>query len=152
MKRAHYLSARVLSKPGDIEANSTALKALLSCKDPKTEIPITENKGEEPSQPTLLTSFLKKESEINHLFKFLVSNMSPEDKKTILSETEKYVDDHPDFFLRFERDAWAADKKLILTTKGDCFHLTFSIAAYPKKKQVAVALVKQAFSSPKADT
>ena len=151
MKRAHYLAIRVLSKPADIGMNSDALKALLSSGNTDVEIPLSGTTGEETTQPVLLTSFLKKESDINHLFKFLAANIASQDKEIILKEADKYVDDHLDFFLRFEREPWVLEKKLILTTKGDCFHLTFSMAAYPKTKDRAIELVRKVFSSPKVE-
>ncbi len=147
MKRAHYLAARVLSKPLDISSNSDSLKSLLSCLNNSKEITIDTLDAETPTSPVLLTSFLKRESDINHLFKFLVSTMSASEKEIIFKETEKYVDDHLDFFLRFERETWTNGKKLNLTTTGDCFHLTFSMAAYPKNKGSAIELVKQIFKT-----
>jgi len=73
--------------------------------------------------------------------------MSAQDKEILLKETDKYVDDHLDLFLRFERTAWTEHKKLALTTLGDCFHLTFAMAAYPKKKDRAVEIVRQIFKT-----
>jgi len=147
MKLAHYLAARVLSLPSDIERNSDALRALLSSGNAGRDIPVTVHQGDGSSQSALLTSFLRKESEINRLLRFIASGISEEEKKTIITEAEQRVDDRLDFFLRFDREPWLTERKLVLTTKGDCFHLTFSMAAYPKSRERAIALVKQVFSS-----
>lgn len=147
MKLAHYLAARVLSPPKDIGQVSDALKVLLSSGNAGRDIPVTVHQGDGSSQSALLTSFLRKESEINRLLRFIASGISEEEKKTIITGAEQRVDDRLDFFLRFDREPWLTERKLALTTTGDCFHLTFSMAAYPKRKERAVSLVREIFKT-----
>ncbi len=147
MKLAHYLAARVLCSKTDAEKTSSALKELLSSGNSHSEIPVTESPGEEPTQLVLLSSFLKKESDINHLLKYIIKNISAKDRELIADEAEMRVDDHLDFFIRLDKEAWILGRKIILTTLGDCFHLTISLAAFPKRKDRAVALVRQIFKT-----
>lgn len=147
MKLAHHLAARVLSNSSETEENSDALRALLSSGKGGAKITVSSSPGEQPSQPVLLASSLRKDSDINRVLRFIANNLSREDRKAIVDEAEKYVDEHPDFFLRFGREPWLRDRKLALTTTGDCFHLTFSMAAYPKRKERAVSLVREIFKT-----
>ena len=147
MKLAHYLAARVLCPRDDVEKTSLALSELLSAGYALEKVPITQNPVEESSQAILLASFLRKESGINHLFKFIAAKISAEDRQSVANESEQRVDNHLDFFLRFDRESWVAHRKLALTPKGECFHLTFSMAAYPKSRERAAALVRQIFKT-----
>ncbi len=146
MKIAHYLAARVLCLPKEVDEVSASLKSLLGCGKEKEAV-ITTTEPPEGATSTLVQSSLKKESDTNRLMKFIVANLSNEGKNQIYTEAESRVDKHLDFFLRFDKDEWMQNKKLKLTTKGNCFHLTFSMAAYPKSKGKAVALIKEIFKT-----
>ncbi len=73
--------------------------------------------------------------------------MTKKDKETVVSEANFRVDEHLDLFLRFEKPLWMNEKKLALTTSGNCFHLTFTLAAFPKKKARAIEMVKEIFKT-----
>lgn len=146
MKIAHNLAIRVLCLPKEVDDVSISLKLLLGCGKEK-EIAISTTEPPEGATSVLVQSSLKKESDINHLVKFIANNLNTEEKKQIFQEAESRVDEHLDFFLRFDKDEWMQNKKLKLTTKGNCFHLTFAMAAYPKSKGKVVALVKEIFKT-----
>ena len=58
---------------------------------------------------------------------------------------ESRLDKNLDLFLRFEKDTWINERKLVLTDSGKCFHLRISIAAFPKNREVALNVVKDLF-------
>ncbi len=146
MKSAHYLAARALCLPKEVGDVSSSLRLLLGCGKEK-EVVISSTEPPEGATSVLVQSSLKKESDINHLMKFISRNLSNEEKLQIIQEAELRVDDHLDFFLRFDKEEWMQHRKLQLTTKGNCFHLAFAMAAYPKSKERAVALVKEIFKT-----
>ena len=145
MKFGHYLTARVLCSKTDTVALSTSLKRLLGCGIEK-DVVVTIDSSDDDA-PALVHSFLKKETDINHFFKFLVKQFPVQDKQTILQEIDSRVDDHLDFFLRIDKMEWLTHERVSLTSSGDCFHLTFAMAAYPKSKERAIALVKEIFKT-----
>jgi len=146
MKRAHYLAARVLCLPSEIEHVSSALKLLMGGGENK-QIAVSATEPTEGATFALVQTSLKKESDINALFKFITTHLSEQEKKQLVQEADSRIDDHLDFFIRFDKEEWMSHKKLKLTTQGNCFHLTFAMAAYPKNKERAVALVKEIFKT-----
>jgi RNA binding exosome subunit len=146
MKIAHRLGARVLCQPNETADFSVALKELLSCKAQR-DIEIYVIEPEEGTTTALVQSSLSKESDINQLVKYIVANLPPEEKSQLCQEAESRVDEHCDFFLRLDKNEWMGNRKLKLTSSGNCFHLTFAMAAYPKTKERAIMLVKQIFKT-----
>jgi RNA binding exosome subunit len=37
------------------------------------------------------------------------------------------------------------DKKYVVVNHGDCYHITLSVAAYPKKEENAKQIIKEVF-------
>ena len=66
-------------------------------------------------------------------------------KNQILQQIDSRLDKSLDFFLRFDKDSWIAGKKLLLTDAGKCFHIRISMAAFPKKREIALNVVKDLF-------
>ncbi len=77
------------------------------------------------------------------LVKTLFGSLSAEQKKMLHDQIQSRVDDECQFFLRFEKDAFLRDKKLVLTDGGRCFHITLTVASFPRKKAVACATVEK---------
>lgn len=89
---------------------------------------------------------LTKTNFINKLLNNLLHNLDKEQKNKILGQIASRLDKNLDFFLRFDKEAWINDKKLVLTDSGKCFHIKISIAAFPKKRGIALNVVKDLFS------
>lgn len=89
---------------------------------------------------------LTKDNLINQFLRNLLSNLDEEQKNQILRQFESRLDKNLDFFLRFDKDAWLNEKKLILTDSGKCFHLKISIASFPSKREIALKVVEDLFS------
>ena len=75
----------------------------------------------------------------------LVENLDEEQRKLILSQLESRLDDNLDFFLRFDKEEYLKNNKLKLTDSGNCFHIEMSIAAFPKKREIGMEIVKKIF-------
>jgi len=89
---------------------------------------------------------LEKNNLINKFLENLNSNLDKNQKTIILLQKESRLDDELDFFLRFDKDLWINDEKLELTDTGKCFHIKMSIAAFPKKRENGLKIVKDMFS------
>ena len=50
------------------------------------------------------------------------------------------------FFVRFDKDQWVKNGKLELTDAGNCFHLKIGIAAFPKKREIALNAIRELFA------
>lgn len=75
--------------------------------------------------------------------------MDESQKKNIVMQIESRLGKNLDFFMRFDKEAWINEKKLILTDSGKCFHIRLSVAVFPKKRYAALKLVKGLFSKNK---
>lgn len=129
----HILDSFLKFFPFNIEDNKVILKKInaIGFNDKKIEI---------------LEITLTKTNLINQFLNNLLSNLNENQKNEILQQIESRLDKNLDFFLRFDKDAWINERKLVLTDSGKCFHLRISIAAFPKKREVALNVVRDLFS------
>lgn len=95
---------------------------------------------------SILGVTLTKPRLINFFLKNLLSHLDKNQKKKILIQVESRLDKDLNFFLRFDKDQWLNEKKAILTDSGKCFHVKIGIAAFPKKREVALGVIKNLFS------
>lgn len=89
---------------------------------------------------------LTRGSLISQFLKNLLSNLDENQKKLVLQQAESRLDKNLDFFLRFDKGSWINEKKLVLTDSGKCFHIRISVAAFPKKREVALNVINDLFS------
>ena len=149
MKYAHLVKLTVFSH--DNEDKGSILDSLLgffpfSLEDNKVPVKKTAAKGFNENKIEILEVALAKTNLINQFLKALLEKMDMDQKSAILQQAESRLDKNLDFFLRFDKDAWISEKKLLLTDSGKCFHLRISIAAFPKKRELALNVVKDLFS------
>ena len=88
---------------------------------------------------------LAKDSLIKQFLNNLLSNLGEVQKGQLIQQAESRLDNEMNFFIRFDKDSWINDRKLYLTDSGKCFHLKMSIASFPKKREVALKVVKELF-------
>ena len=93
----------------------------------------------------ILEIFLTKEKHINIFLKNIKNNLSKDAKELILRQAESRTDDECNFFLRFSKNKLINEKELWLTDQGNCFHIRINIAAFPKKKENALNIIKSLF-------
>ncbi|MBD3209676.1 hypothetical protein GF367_04665 [Candidatus Woesearchaeota archaeon] len=144
MKRAHTITFSTFIKPEEDEPAIT--KRFLSL------IPLDLEQEKIPLQRTISTGFnerkililklkLTKERHTNAFLDFLNEKLSGAQQQQ-LREQEDRVDDHCHFYLRFQKQHLP---KLVFTDKGDCIHCKISLAAFPKKRDIALRIVKEIF-------
>ena len=148
MKYAHLIKLNVFSY--EHENINSILDAFLSffpfnLEYNKVFLKKTNAAGFNEKKIEILEVALAKNNLINQFLENLLKNLNEEQKSRILLQMESRLDENLDFFLRFDKEAWVKEKKLVLTDSGKCFHLRISIAAFPKKMEVALNIVRDLF-------
>ena len=149
MKYAHSIKLTVFSY--EHENSESILDALsrffpFNLEENKIALKKTQAAGFNEKKIEVLEIILTKNNLINDFLKKMLDNLDENQKNQILQQSESRLDKNMDFFLRFDKDAWINGKKLVLTDSGKCFHLRISIAAFPKKREVALNAIKNLFS------
>ncbi|HLP79714.1 MAG TPA: RNA-binding domain-containing protein [Acidobacteriota bacterium] len=91
----------------------------------------------------ILTLTLDKPRHVRIFAETLFSRFSTEQKKTLLDQLATRVDDEVNFYIRLDKYKLQCKKELLLTDGGNCFHIKFVVASYPKSKAVAIATVEK---------
>lgn len=152
MKYAHSVKLSVFSHQD--ESKEHVLESFLrffpfSIEDSNVCLKKTSAMGFNERKIEILEITLAKSSLISQFLRNLLDNMDESQKKEIMMQIKSRLDKNLDFFMRFGKESWINEKKLILTDSGDCFHIRLSIAAFPKKREIALNLVKGLFSENK---
>ncbi|MBI2545665.1 hypothetical protein HYV81_00630 [Candidatus Woesearchaeota archaeon] len=134
----------------DCSAVKDALVSLVPFKleQEKVSVQQTVMKGEHMGEQdiTILEIVLNKERHIVQFLESLTEKLTDEQRQILLQQHLSRFDDDFNFFLRLDRAAYLEEKRLKITDSGDCFHIRISIAAYPKRYDTALAVLKQIFS------
>lgn len=64
--------------------------------------------------------------------------------QTLIEQSESRLDDNLDFFIRLDKDRLLSGK-YVLTDGGNCVHIKINLAAFPKKREKGLQLVKELF-------
>lgn len=149
MKLLHNVKLSVFCKPEeDYALIKDAFRSLSGLDLKKEKLTLEEHKAkgfnERIIQSLELTLDRNRHTRffIQHLNYLLDQNQ----KKTLISQIPSRLDDEMFFYVRLDKKSWVADKRALLTDSGSCFHIKLSIAAYPKRKDVAAGIVKKVFS------
>ena len=149
MKYAHLTKLSVFSY--EHENDEAILEALLgffpfNLKENKVLLKRSSAEGFNDRKITILEAALLKTNLVNEFLENLLNKLSKEQKEWILMEAKSRLDESLDFFIRFDKDSWINERKLEITDSGKCFHLKISIAAFPKKREIALNIIKKLFS------
>ena len=148
MKYAHLIKLKVFSN--EHEDNKSILDAFLrffpfNLEDNKVILNKTNATGFNEKKIIIFEAALTKSNLISQFLRNLLSNLDENQKNQILHQIDSRLDKNLDFFLRFDKDSWIDDKKLLLTDAGKCFHIRMSIVAFPKKREIALNVIKGLF-------
>lgn len=147
MKLANIIKISVFVKP---EENEEEIKrALLGL------IPFNAEEEKITLSRSSATGFTKKKIEIfeidlikdKHINKFLESlneKIGKSQKDLLLKQIESRLDDELNFFIRLDKPSLMQGNYLV-TDSGDCYHIKISVAAFPRKKEVAAKVIRQIF-------
>lgn len=147
MKYAHLLKLTVFSRENKNEelVLDSLSKLFPFSLENKVSVKKTSATGFNEKKIKIFEISLSKDSLINDFLENLVENLTEIQKGIIIKQAESRLDNGLDFFIRFDKDSWVKEKKLLLTDSGNCFHLKISIAAFPKKREVALKVIDGLF-------
>ena len=151
MKLAHQIKAKVFSYEKVNEDEKLILDKFMQLfpfdlEEQKIELKKTQAFGFNENKIAIFDVALTKEKHTKQFLDNLIKNIDEEQRKLILDQLESRLDDNLDFFLRFDKDEYLKNDKLKLTDSGNCFHIKISVAAFPKKREIAVDIVKSIFA------
>ena len=151
MKIAHQIKIKVFSYEKDDEYQNSALEKLLqlipfNAKDEKIALNRTEAQGFNEKKITIFEIILEKERHTSKFLEKLINNLNEHQKNIILEQLENRLDEKLSFFLRFDKAEYIKNNRLVLTDSGNCFHIEISVAAFPRKRDVAIKSIKKLFS------
>ena len=150
MKQAHLIKLSFFSDETDnYEIVMNKFMSFLPFNLEKEKIKLSEKKalvfGDKAI--TILEIILTKDKHIKAFLKNILEKLVNEEKNLILEQVESRLDKNLDFFLRFDKDEFIKNNKLVLTDSGKCFHIKISIAAFPKKREIGIKIVKEIFGT-----
>ncbi|HLC60823.1 MAG TPA: RNA-binding domain-containing protein [Candidatus Nanoarchaeia archaeon] len=148
MKYAHSIRLTVFSYEN--ENSNALLESFLkffpfNLEENKIELKKTEAKGANESIITIFEIILAKTNLINRFLDFILTILEKKQKELILTQIESRLDENLDFFMRFDKDEWINSNKLKLTDSGKCFHLKINVAAFPRKREIGLKIIRELF-------
>ena len=151
MKLAHSVRINVFAheqRSEDPQLIKEKLVALIPFDLEKEKIKVSETKATSATETTIMIFevVLEKQRHVSQFLKELSETISKPDKQKLQVQLDSRLDESCDFFLRFDKQTWIDEGKLLLTDSGDCFHVKITVAAYPKNKENAKKAIKAIFS------
>lgn len=146
MKIAHFIEVSVFSHENeDYETVKAGLIALFpfSLENEKVDVCESSAEGVTGSRIAVANVFLEKERHTTAFLENLLSNLGCAQVSDLISQIESRLDDELFFFIRLDKDSWNIERKLVLTDSGNCYHIRITVAAFPKKRESAVALLNE---------
>lgn len=138
---ANRINFKVFAKPEeDVEAIRAGLIDLVSVENAK--LVSSKAQGFNERMISIFRVELIKTREMNSFIKRFFSSLTLTQKRLLLSQAGSRLDERCDFFVRLDKSGWVKDRKFLLTDSGDCYHIRFSLACFPKKREVALRLLE----------
>ncbi len=121
--------------------NEEKVKKAIKTLFPNSLIQREVTEGHYKTRVLILYDKIDKKQDIKDFIETL-NNMGSSDKKRILMDLDKKMDDKGNFFLRFDKQkAYLGELKIV--DHGDSIHVKIKIAAYPAKKEPAMKLARE---------
>jgi hypothetical protein len=147
MKLANIIKVSVFIKPEEDE-NSLKLKLLellpFNLEEEKIVLKKTRATGFGQKEIIIYEVELDKDKHTNLFLKNLKEKLD-EQQRIMLIRQEDRLDERLNFFIRLDKESLLQEQYQV-TDCGECFHIRISIAAFPRKKDVALEVVKKIFS------
>lgn len=147
MKKVHTITVSVFAKPDE---NKDELKLALidlfpfSLEEEKIIIQESSSSTFDNRKMYMYEVTIEKERHTNAFIDMLLQNFSDVQKEEVRTQ-ENRLDNELRFYIRLEKES-LVNKQFTLTDEGNCFHIKMSVAAFPKKKEVALKIIKEVFS------
>jgi len=146
MKVANSIKIKVFIKEGeDEEKVKQKLLSLIPVSMEESQISKKAATGFNESKITIYEILLEKDRHIKEFLDNLLAKLDNEIKERILQQAESRLDEEGNFFLRFKKDKYMDEHELYLTDQGNCFHIKINIAAFPKKREIELEIIRNIF-------
>ena len=149
MKYVHNCTIRSFCKEFEnIDAVKTAIESFLPENLEKEKIQLEEEhlRIDEGENIISLQVQTTKDRHNKYILDTLLSMLSAEQKKTILSQDDR-VDEKGAFYLRLDKEELIDNNTLVVVEHGNCIHFRFLLAAFPKTREKALAVRTQIFTA-----
>jgi len=135
---------------GDKESLENVTEAFLSLfpfdlKNEKVEVSRNAAEGLSGSRIVIIEARLAKQAHLKKFLGHLLNRLTKEQKELLISQKESRLDDELNFFIRLDKTRLIENREFFITDSGNCFHITLSIAAFPAKREPAMALIDKIF-------
>ena len=148
MKTFNAVTLSVFAKPEeDAALLRQGLVALLPF-DLVTENILLEDKsarGFNERTVHIITLTLAKDRHINSFVDAFTAKLNSQQRSQLVAEAESRLDSALVFFVRIDKELWASQRVVQLTETGSCYHLKFHVAAFPRKKEIAIEIATNIF-------
>ena len=146
MKVANSIKVKVFIKEGeDEEKVKQKLLSLVPFSIEESQLSKSLATGFNESKITIYEVLLEKDRHIRDFLDSLLAKLDNEVKERILQQAESRLDNEGNFFLRFKKDKYMNENELSLTDQGNCFHIKINIAAFPKKREKELEIIRNIF-------
>ncbi|MBW2999631.1 hypothetical protein KY339_03065 [Candidatus Woesearchaeota archaeon] len=147
MRLIHNARLNVFCKEEDNEEIITEkLKELIPVDFEKEKLEIERRvaQGFEKKKIITLEIFFEKERHTKIFLENLNEKLSKEQKELLINQAESRLDEDLDFFIRLDKQK-LLNNEYWVTDSGDCFHIKMAIAAFPKKRDIALSIIREIF-------
>ena len=149
MRNVHAIKLTVFAKESENSIDIAQTLANIIPFDLADEKIILNKEVAEGANGSKIIIFSINLSKIRHINKFL-ENLNEElggkQKKLLIQQVESRLDQDLHFFIRLDKSLLLTKKEYHITDSGNCFHIRLAIAAYPKKRNNGIDIIKQIFS------
>ena len=147
MRLANSITTSVFVKPEENTNNvRTSLVALFPFDLPKEKITVNSESATsfEDRIIKILTIRLLKESHIRLFLEHLLRQLNNTERAELYLQRESRLSEDLQFYIRLDKDG-VQGGMFRLTDGGNCVHVRIAIAAYPKKREVALKVLEKIF-------
>ncbi|MCX6710008.1 MAG: hypothetical protein NTV63_03600 [Candidatus Woesearchaeota archaeon] len=146
MKLAHQVEIRVFSKENeDYQRIISGLKSLFPFSLEENKIAVSETcaEGFDEKKIRIAEVVVSRESLVKMFLKSIISKLSDEQVEMLNRQIDSRVDDEENFFLRLDKERLLSANEYFITDSGNCYHIKITVAAFPKKREVAASIARQ---------
>ncbi len=150
MKLLHTVKLSVFVYP---EEDEQAIRQRLielvpfNLEEEKIKVEQQTAEGFQEKRIKIFNMMLSKEKHTTGFLNNLLEKLPEEEKRFIHKTAETRVDDEFNIFIRLDKPKLLEKNQYWLTDHGNCYHITMNIACFPRKKEVALEIVKKIFKA-----
>ena len=142
-----FFSATISVFVKDSENQELAEKAFLGffpydLKKEKLALKKTKFVDLDDEKTTVLELTITKKRHIGPFFTVLIGRIDQKQKSILLKQLESRLDEDLFFYMRFDKDMLIKNNIYEITQGGNCFHIKMLIKIFPKKRDIALNLLR----------